>query len=433
MFFGGDSFFQQAFGGEGGGHHHHHQQQREEKVVDTTQLYKDLGVEKNIEANQLKKAYHKMARKHHPDRGGDEEKFKQISKAFNILKDKDKRELYDKYGLEGVEKGGPPDSGGDIFSNFFGGGGGQRKTGPKKGKDMLYKHTVTLDEMYNGASKSLKLSKKSLCSECDGKGGKGVRTCDGCKGKGYKVVMRQLGPGMIQQSQSHCGECQGEGEIIPRGARCRKCHGNKIVEAVNDLTLHINKGAKNGSKIKFVGEADQLPGTLPGDLYVKLIEKKHDIFQREGPHLFFSKTITLCEALTGFEFVITHMDRRQLIVQSDPKTFYHDGCVRAIKEEGMPQEGNPYERGNLYIIMNIRYPRQLDEKTKEEFARILPGPAPTMDLSDDREYEDVEIVDVDLASERRKHKSDRRRRQHEQYDEDDDDGGHGQTHECRTQ
>ncbi len=127
--------------------------------------------------------------------------------------------------------------------------------------------------------------------------------CKGCKGQGVRVIIRQLGPGMIQQMQTQCPECNGERTTIAESARCKACKGQKTVKEEKVLEVYVNKGMRHGETIVFKGEADQAPDTIPGDIVVKLEQKPHALFRREGPHLFYKKTISLMEALTGAQAV----------------------------------------------------------------------------------------------------------------------------------
>lgn len=425
------NFFEHFDGGGGGGGFHghggHHQRHQERKAVDTEKYYKFFGIEKDAKPAQIKKAYRKLAMKHHPDRGGDPAKFKELNKIYETLSTADKRELYDKGGEEAVEKG--EAGGGDPF-DIFGGGGG-RKQKKKKGQDAVAKLNVTLEDLYKGSTKSLRFRKQTLCDDCKGTGGKGVKQCGVCNGRGMRMQMRQIGPGMIQQIQSHCDACKGVGEIIPPGSRCRTCRGDKVVHKMKELQVHINKGMKNGSKIKFREEADQKPGTTPGDLIVKLVLKEHKRFHREGAHLFYRKTISLCEALTGFEFTITTLENRTLIVQSLPDVLYDPGCVRAIRDEGMPKEDNPSIRGNLYIIINVKFPDELDDDSVAALKKILPtNKRPKIPQGDD--LEEVSMKLVDINKEKKKWKQEKQ--QSNAYDSDEEEsGGRGQAAQCHAQ
>jgi DnaJ family protein A protein 2 len=239
-----------------------------------------------------------------------------------------KRDLYDQYGEKGLSDqggmGGMDPS--DLFSQLFGGGGGffggggrSRPSGPRKGKDLVHRVKVTLEDLYRGKLTKLALQKSVLCSKCDGKGGKegAVRTCTGCRGQGIKVVLRQLGP-MVQQIQQTCSDCNGEGEIINPKDRCRTCNGKKTVNERKVLEVHIDKGMKDGQTITFTGEADQSPGVVPGDVVIVVEEKVHDRFKRKGDDLFMEQNVDLLTALAGGSFLVEHLDDRFLRVQVLP-------------------------------------------------------------------------------------------------------------------
>jgi len=409
-------------GGMGGG---------PQEDADTEAFYKTLGIEKDANPTQIKKAFRKQAMKHHPDKGGDPEKFKEISKAHEVLADPEKRALYDKYGEKGLEAGGGGGGGGahDIFAQMFGGGGGGGNRGPRKGKDVQFKLNVQLEDLCNGATKSLRLTKNIVCKGCEGKGGRGVVKCQACKGRGVRMVIRQLGPGMIQQMQAQCDACDGEGEIIPPSGRCKECRGAKVIEAKTTLKVNINKGMSSGSKVVFRGEAHQTPGIEPGDVVVILDCKEHPIFKRKGKNLFIKKKITLLEALTGFQFSLEHLDGRTLLVQSDPGTVYEDGSIKKISDEGMPMESNPTQTGNLYIEFEVVFPTSVTDGQKKAFCELLPKPEAEDMALDGEDVEDVELVDVDMQEERRRMQQEQQRGQ---YDEDDDEGGPQQA-QCRTQ
>jgi len=415
------NFFEQFEGASGG--HHRHQRHQEKKRVDTSKYYEILGVKKDANTAQLRKAYRKLAMKHHPDRGGDQNKFKELNKVYETLSNKEKRDLYDKGGEEAVEKG---EAGG-------GGCGGGGKKGKKKGADAVAKLSVTLEDLYNGCTKQLFFRKKTLCGDCGGSGGKGVKMCRSCDGKGIKMIVRQLGPGMIQQMQAHCDDCNGKGEIIPRGCRCRACEGKKVVSKMTELTVHVNKGMKHGTKLKFREEADQAPGTIPGDLIVKLDMKPHARFHREGAHLFYKKSITLVEALTGFEFTINTLEKRVLIVQSDPNVLYSPGSVRAIRDAGMPQEDNPSVLGNLYIIISVKSPDELDDNDVRELKKVFPMKNSSKIHNRDNLEEITSGRLVDINSEKKKWKEERQHHAKNQYDSDEETQSRGQTAQCHAQ
>jgi DnaJ homolog subfamily A member 2 len=400
--------------------------------VDTTKYYELLGLEKSCTNQQIKKAFRQKAREAHPDKGGDPEVFKQISEAYEVLKDAEKRELYDKYGAEGVRdgaRGGGPGGMDDLFSQMFGmrgGGSGRERNQKKRGEDVVFPLKVTLEDLYNGTTKKLRLTRNVICKGCDGKGGDKVDTCGQCHGSGVVVKIRQLGPGMIQQMQSYCPSCKGEGRTIQEDAKCGDCTGRGTVKEKKTLEVFVNKGMKSGQRVVFNGEADEAPNTVPGDVVVVLQQKEHDTFRREGPHLFVKKKISLLQALCGFKFIVTHLDGRHLLVQSKPGEVYKPGDVKAVRDEGMPQHKNPFVRGNLYIEFDVEFPKpnSIAENTRKLLAKILPeSEIKDMDMdanhtdADGHGPEECHLEDVDIDVERQRFAQ----QQREAYDEDDED------------
>lgn len=197
-----------------------------------------------------------------------------------MLSDDDKRKLYDQYGEEGMKErgGGEHHSAADIFSQFFGGmggfggfgGGGRRRT---KTDDIEFPLSLPLMDFYRGRKKTLKISRDKLCNDCNGKGSLkdgAVKKCTGCKGMGQRIVMQRIGPGMIQQSQQTCPECNGDGEQIDASARCATCNGKKTVAESRQIEVEVTPGMMPGQRIPFEGLADDKPGLETGDLIVVL-------------------------------------------------------------------------------------------------------------------------------------------------------------------
>jgi DnaJ family protein A protein 2 len=197
-----------------------------------------------------------MAMKHHPDKGGDPEVFKEISKAHEILSNPEKRELYDQYGEEGVENGGGGGGGPqDLFDLLN--GRSRKPQGKRKGEDVVFPLKVELEDLYTGCTRKLRSTKSIICPTCTGKGGQGVMTCGGCKGRGVRILIPQLGPGMIQQMKQACDDCNGTGQAIPPEGRCKKCHGNRTVDATKDLEVFVEKGMRHDQRITV--QKSQLP------------------------------------------------------------------------------------------------------------------------------------------------------------------------------
>lgn len=187
----------------------------EEKEVDTQELYDVLGVPKTATETEIKKAFRKKALEHHPDKGGDEAIFKEVNAAYEVLGNAEKRELYDKHGLEGVKNGGGGMGGfEDIFSMFGHGHHGHGKKQRKKVQSTQKEIHVTLEDIYSGKMVKLDHKKTILCEECNGKGGEGVESCKDCKGRGSVMKTAMIGPGMISQQQVVCSKCKGQGEVV---------------------------------------------------------------------------------------------------------------------------------------------------------------------------------------------------------------------------
>jgi len=423
--FGGGQFHSAGgHGGHGGG-------RAAKREVDNVKFYEMLSIERTATEVEIKKAYRKAAMTHHPDKGGDPEKFKEISKAYEVLSDKEKRALYDEGGEEALQDGGSGGGAGgmDIFDLFGGAFGGGGRRGPRKGEDVVFPLKVTLDDLYNGTSKKLRLTKNILCKDCKGKGGKGEVTCKDCKGQGIKLVIRQLGPGMIQQMQAQCSACKGTGSQIAEKDKCKSCHGEKTVKEKKTLEVFVSKGMKNGEKITFSGEADEAPDTIPGDVIVVLQQQEHPYFRREGMNLFYKKTITLLEALTSFSFNITHLDGRSLLVKSEEGSVVKPGDFKCIKNEGFPSKGNAFNKGNLYVEFDVTFPAKGEHTAehKKALGLVLPAaPASVADVPMNGDVEEVELHSVDMDAERRKFQEQAREaashaRHHGGEDEDDDD------------
>jgi len=381
MFFGGDPFEHFAHAGMGGGGGPRGGR-APPKNVDTTKLYETLGIEKSADAKEIKKAYRKLAVKHHPDKGGDEQKFKEISAAYEVLSDAEVREKYDKYGLEGLESEGGPGGGGahdDIFNMFFGGG-RSRRSGPRKGESINHPIKVSLEDLYNGKTVKLAINRQVIIGE--------ATMCDSCDGQGAVMELRQIALGMVQQVQRKCPNCTD-------GYRCKTKKERKVLE------VHVEKGMKNGEKVTFRGMADEKPNVEAGDINFVVQEKEHDLFKRKGADLLITKTLSLNEALCGFEWSVQHLDQREIIIKSrpgeviKPETIGGQPFVKIVSNEGMPSKGNPFVKGNLYVLFRVEFPSdgELDESTVSILKKAMPNPAMELDYDD----EVAEICHLDGA------------------------------------
>jgi len=324
--------------------------------VDNSKFYTALGVEKTATKAQIRKAYLKKAQKEHPDKGGDEEKFKMTQKAYDVLYNEEKREIYDQYGEEGLENGGGGHD--DMMSAFF--GGGQRSRGPQKGDDSETELKVSLEDLYKGKTTKLALNKNI-----------------------YKVDPR----GMVQDS---------------RGRRLSKSTERKKIE------LEIDRGMVEGQRITVSGEGDVIPGVLPGDVIIIVKEKAHPTFKRKGCDLIMQKSISLTEALTGLTFTIETLDKRTLYVTTQPGAVIKPNTVMQIKDEGMPMYRHPEQLGCLLIQFKVQFPAdlQLSPAQTKALQGIIGGAVSKPQLCSNMEEVELEAMDEEAAKNRervRKH------------------------------
>lgn len=410
MFFGGSPFDDMGgghpgMGGMGGG---------PREPADTQALYDVLEVDKKATQTQIKKSYHAMARVEHPDKGGDPEKFKKIQAAYEVLKDEEKRAKYDQYGLEGLEGGDMPEGADDLFSAFFGGRGGRRQSrqpqGPKKGPDVKHPLKVSLEDLYNGKTSKLAVSRDKI---------QGTPTmCKECNGKGVMIRLRQIGPGMVQQIQQQCSSCGASGFSV------KKQKERQVLEVI------IERGMKNGAQIRFRGMSDEQPNAEPGDILFIVQEKEHATFTRKGSDLLIRKDVSLREALCGYEFLVTHLDGRKILVKSKPGEIIQadngtqgEPFMKCVMDEGMPKEGSPFEKGRLFIYFHIQFPKPgaLDASALEALAAALPDDSETAAPKYDVETTEVVHTEVcDLREFGKKESSGGN-----EYDSDDERGGGG--------
>lgn len=229
--------------------------------------------------------------------------------------------------------------------------------------------------------------------------------------------------GMIQQIQSMCPDCRGQGERINPKDRCKQCQGKKVIRDRKILEVHVDKGMTDGQKIIFNGEGDQEPDLEAGDIIIVLDEKEHPVFKRSGNDLIIRQEILLVEALCGFQKVIRTLDDRSLVITALPGTVTKHGEVKCILNEGMPQYKNPFEKGRLIVQFLVNFPIEIAPEFLPTLENCLP-PRPQIMIPD--QAEEVELIPFDPEQEAR-------RRQHQNvYDEDDEGHGPGQRVQCAT-
>jgi DnaJ family protein A protein 2 len=257
---------------------------------------------------------------------------------------------------------------GDIFDLFGMGGrrGGDAGPQTKKVKPTGVKLEVTLEDLYNANETTVDVERMRICTKCNGVGGsdpKAVQSCKTCKGRGMRTVMMQLGPGMYSQQTGRCDDCGGKGETFDPAKMCKPCNGKKIKKETKKIAVEVDKGAPNSEKYTKHGEGDEIPDAEPGDLIIVLEEKKHKTFKRKGADLFMEKEITLLEALTGLDFVLTHLDGRKIRIKNNPGEVIKPDSMFTVENLGMPFHKRVYQHGNLVIQFKIKFPTSMDAKS----------------------------------------------------------------------
>jgi molecular chaperone DnaJ len=341
--------------------------------------YKALGVEKKASADEIKKAYRKLARKYHPDRNPDdkaaEERFKEISQAYDVLGDPEKRKQYDS-GTGPFATGGPgggfggfgnfdfdASSMGDILSNLFGGGGRAQRQRPRaeRGGDLEASVSISFDQAIAGAQVPLSVPMRATCETCHGTGAKPGTTpivCPRCEGRGIETQ----GQGMFSISQP-CSRCGGSGTVIEEP--CPTCHGSGAVRTVKRLRVNIPAGVREGSRIRLPGKGEPgRRGGPPGDLYLITHVTPSPVFVRKGDNFEVEVPLTIPEALAGAEVQVpTLSGSKTLRVRPGTK----HGTVQRLRGEGPPKlgSGTPPERGDIRYRFVIDVPDKLDAEQKK--------------------------------------------------------------------
>ncbi len=346
--------------------------------------YKTLGVSQSASQEEIKKAYYKLAHKYHPDKGGDEKKMKDINEAYQVLSDKEKRAQYDKFGqvFDGASGGQPgagpgfdfnwfwktqsrgPDSGfnfedlGEIFEDFFGFGEKEtRRRDIKKGRNIKIDIEIPLEETLKGVTKEVSIYKTIQCPRCGGRGaepGTPLNECFSCRGTGQV----QLGS---FTRWTVCPECGGEGSTPKKP--CNVCKGEGRIKGKENIKIFIPAGIDSNQVIKISGKGEAgKKGGKSGDLYVRVLVKKHPIFIRKGDDLYISVPLTFSQAALGDEIEIPILEGSKFLLKVPAGT--ESGKMLRISGKGIPHFSG-YGKGNLYIELAVKTPKRLTKKQKE--------------------------------------------------------------------
>lgn len=346
--------------------------------------YEILGVGKNASADEIKKAYRRLAVKHHPDKeGGDESKFKEINEAYEVLKDSQKRQRYDQFGHAGVGggsgySGGSPFEGfggfggqnvrfdfgeggfGDIFSQFFGGGGG-RSQGPRRGRDVEATLQLTFEEAVFGVEHRIELDMDDECTHCKGsmvEPGYGMKTCETCKGAGQVNRVMNTIFGQIQQSTT-CEVCEGRGKVPEKV--CSACKGKGVERRKRTINLKIPAGIDDGATIRLKEHGEAIGNGARGDLYVHIRVKAHKHFTREGDIILSEEHVSMIDAALGTEIDVETVDGK--ITMKIPAGT-QSGTDFKLSGHGVPHMQND-RRGSHIVSIIVDTPTKLSRKQRE--------------------------------------------------------------------
>ncbi|KAI0012638.1 DnaJ-domain-containing protein [Xylariaceae sp. FL0662B] len=357
-------------------------------------FYKILGIDRQATDKQIKTAYRQLSKKYHPDKnpGNDtaQDKFVEVSEAYEALIDPESRKIYDQYGHEGLKQrsqgGGHHHNPFDLFNQFFGGGGHYQR-GQPRGHNIEVKVGISLRDFYNGRDTEFSWDKQQICEECEGTGAADgvVDTCHVCGGHGVRIIKHQLAPGMFQQVQTTCDACGGRGKTIKH--KCPVCHGNRVIRKPTTVSLKVDRGAARDARLVYENEADAHPDYVAGDLIVTLVEKEPDFegdnpdhvdgafFRRKGDDLFWREVLSLREAWMGdWTRNLTHLDGHVVRLGRKRGESVQPGHVETVEGEGMPiwdeQGDSVYHEtkfGKLYVEYVVVLPDQMESGMEKEF------------------------------------------------------------------
>ncbi|MBI5401143.1 MAG: molecular chaperone DnaJ [Candidatus Yonathbacteria bacterium] len=344
--------------------------------------YKTLGVEKNASQDEIKKAFRKLAHEHHPDKGGDEKKFKEASEAYQVLSDEKKRREYDTYGSAGQGQGfGGGQEGGfsgfqggfggqgfegvdlnDIFGDFFGGG---RREQARRGRDIAVDLEISFSEAVFGVEHKVRITKTSACDTCHGSGSKPgakMKECAHCKGKGrtHENVRTILGT-FVQERE--CATCHGTGKVPEE--KCAVCKGAGVVRKEEQITIRVPAGIQNGEQVRLAGAGEAIQNGKAGDLYVRIHVAPHKVFHREGYNLVMTLNVKLSDALLGAECPVQTLDGE---IKLKILKGVSSGEVLRVREKGVPLDTK--RRGDLLIKLEVKTPTKLS-RTAEKLIEDL--------------------------------------------------------------
>lgn len=342
--------------------------------------YETLGVSKGASKEEIKKAFHKLAHKHHPDKNkGDDKKFKEVNEAYQTLSDDQKRAQYDRFGTDGPQGFNPGSQGGfggfdfsgqggmefdmgdlgDIFGDFFGGG-GRSRGGTKRGRDVSTEIDLTFEESIFGVVRTILLSKQSTCDICKGTGGKPgtkIDTCKTCNGNGQIREMKRSILGTFATNRT-CDTCHGQGKIPTE--KCTECRGHGVHNKQEEIKINVPAGISAGEMVRMTGMGEAVQGGTTGDLYIKINVRSHSTFKRDGLNLIMDLPIKLSDALLGITYKLKILEGNIVEVKI-PEGVNHGDLLR-VRGKGVPSS---HGRGDIILRIQIKMPSKISKSSRK--------------------------------------------------------------------
>jgi molecular chaperone DnaJ len=348
--------------------------------------YNILGVQKNASKEEIKKAFHKLAHEHHPDKNkGDDKKFKEVNEAYQVLSNDQKRTQYDQFGsadgpmgsagqgyqggfggfdFSGFQQGGfnMGDMGdiGDIFGDFFSGGMGRGTKNSRRGRDIQTEMDLSFEESIFGINRKVLITKQSICDICKGSGGKvgtKMKNCNSCNGKGQIKEVRRSILGSFSTTRI-CENCQGQGKIPTE--KCSNCSGQGVYRKQKEISIDVPAGINDTEILRMTGQGEEVQNGQPGDLYIKINVKGHSVYHRDGLNLIMDLPINLTDALLGFNYNLKTLEGNNIEVKI-PEGINHNELLR-VRGKGVPSSRG---RGDIILRIKIKMPAKLSRRQKE--------------------------------------------------------------------
>lgn len=325
--------------------------------------YKLLGLKKDATESEIKKAYRKLALTHHPDKGGDENKFKEIAEAYEVLSNPDKKSNYDKYGHNGVKQGSRAwgMSMEDFMSEF---GHRNYNRSKKRGSDMQINIKITLEDVYRGVNKSFKYKRTAPCNPCNGEGGTGKQTCSNCGGRGVVIHQMVTNIGVIN-SQTTCNVCSGTGSTYKDV--CNSCNGSGVEIKEEIVNVEIPAGIHDGSTLQYNGMGNAIKGGIPGSLFIVVHILPHKDFIREGNDLKYNLKLKYHQLVLGDKVEIPTINGSKIRIDI-PKYSKTGDNLRIIKKGLTPM--NSETPGNMIAVLDIEIPSELNNEELELIEKL---------------------------------------------------------------